>query len=104
MPKLARVGDVHRGTCSHGADCCPHSVVGTIVGGSPNVRSNKRQQARLGDAVVHNCPHCGTGTITSASTTIRANGKGVARIGDRVTYPGGSGTITTASDDISAGG
>ena len=103
MSQLARVSDEHRGICSHGAPCCPHSVVGTITQGSPNVNANGLPVARLGDAVVHNCPHCGTGNVSSSSGTVRANGIGVARLGDAVTYPGGGGTITTASGNTKAG-
>ena len=103
MPQLARVTDEHRGICNHGAPCCPHSVVGAIVEGSPDVFVNGLQAARLDDRVEHNCPHCGTGHISSASGSVFANGIPVARLGDAVTYPGGGGTITTASDDVRAG-
>ena len=103
MPNVARVTDEHRGICSHGAPCCPHNVIGTIVKGSPDVFANKLQVARLGDMVEHNCPHCGIGWVTSSSSTIMANSIGVARLGDDVTYPGGSGTITTASSNVFAG-
>jgi uncharacterized Zn-binding protein involved in type VI secretion len=58
----------------------------------------------LNDSVTHNCPHCGTGYVSSASKTVRANGIGIARLGDSVTYPGGGGTIVTASDNVFAGG
>lgn len=104
MPAVARATDEHRGTCSHGAPCCPHSVVGTIVQGSPDVLINGLSAARLNDSVVHNCPHCGTGFISSASGTVTVNGIPAARVGDEVTYPGGSGVITTASEDVSIGG
>ena len=104
MARIARVTDEHRGICSHGLDCCPHNVVGTIVEGSPDTLANGLNVARLNDAVIHNCPHCGTGYISSASSTVKANGKGVARLGDTVIYPGGSGTITTSSGDVNAGG
>jgi uncharacterized Zn-binding protein involved in type VI secretion len=103
MPATARLTDEHRGICSHGAPCCPHSVVGTISGASPDTNANALGVARLGDPVVHNCPHCGTGNITTASGTVKANGIGVARLGDEVTYPGGSGVITTASGNVNAG-
>ena len=103
MPRAARVTDEHRGVCSHGADCCPHSVVGTITSGSPDVFINGLRAARLNDTVRHNCPHCGTGFVSSASGSVFANGAPVARLGDRVTYPGGRGTITTANDTVTAG-
>ena len=103
MPYIARVTDGHRGTCSHGETCCPHAVTGSIVGGSPDTNINGRAVARLQDAVVHDCPHCGTGFISSASGSVKANGIGVARLGDSVTYPGGGGTITSASGNVGAG-
>ena len=104
MTRIARVTDEHRGVCSHGAPCCPHSVVGRIVTGSPDVFANGFHVARLNDRVKHNCPHCGTGHISSASGSVFANGMPVARLGDSVTYPGGSGTIAAASPDVFAGG
>ena len=103
MPAVARVTDEHQGICDHGMSCCPHNVVGTIVEGSPNTNANGLSVARLNDNVVHNCPHCGTGYVSSCSGTVKANGIGVARLGDSVTYPGGVGTITTASPDVNAG-
>ena len=103
MSRMARVTDGHRGTCGHGAICCPHSVAGTITAGSPDVFVNGLQAARLNDRVEHNCPHCGTGHISSASGSVSANGMPAARLGDSVTYPGGGGIITTASPDVNAG-
>ena len=103
MPQSARVTDEHRGICGHGAPCCPHSVVGTIVEGSPDTNINGLPAARLGDLVIHNCPHCGIGWVTSSSGTVNINGRGAARLGDVVTYPGGGGVITTASGDVRAG-
>ena len=104
MPGVAGVGDSHSGICGHGFDCCPHGVTGVIAAGSPNVKVNDKFVARLNDPVTHNCPHCGTGNISSASSTVKANGIGVARLGDSVEYPGGSGTIGSASSDVFAGG
>jgi len=103
MPAVARLDDMHSGICDHGLDCCPHNVTGVIVSASGNVNANGRGVARLEDSVTHNCPHCGTGKISSASGTVKANGKGVARLGDAVTYPGGRGTIITASGNVFAG-
>ena len=103
MPQVARVTDEHKGTCSHGASCCPHSVTGTIATGSLDVFVNGLQAARLGDRVIHDCPHCGTGHISSASKSVFANGIPVARLGDAVTYLGGGGIITTASPDVFVG-
>ena len=103
MSQIARVTDTHEGICNHGLPCCPHSVTGTIVIGSPDVFANDLQVARLNDDVEHNCPHCGTGFISSCSSTVFANNIGVARLGDAVTYPAGSGTIITGSEDVFVG-
>jgi len=100
MLQMARVTDVHEGICCHGSPCCPHNVTGIIVGGSPDVFVNGLQVARLNDEVSHDCPHCGTGWISTASSTVSANNIRVARMGDIVIYPGGSGIITTYSNDV----
>jgi len=102
MDGMAKQGDIHEGICGHGADCCPHSVTGTISSGSGDVYINGSPAARLNDDVIHNCPHCGTGYVSSASGKVIINGRGAARIGDKVTYPGGSGVITTASGNVAA--
>jgi uncharacterized Zn-binding protein involved in type VI secretion len=99
----ARLGDRHSGICDHGLPCCPHNVTGVISSASPDVIVNGKGAARLNDSVTHDCPHCGTGYISSASKTVIANGRGVARKNDSVTYPGGGGTIITASSDVFAG-
>lgn len=101
--QVARVTDQHEGICDHGQICCPHSVVGSIIGGSDDVFTNNLQQARDGDLVSHNCPHCGTGHIVASSATVFVNGKAVARLGDTVIYPGGNGMIASASDDVFSG-
>lgn len=98
MLKLARVGDMHSGTCNHNYKCCPHKVKGVISSGSPNVYINSRKQARDKDLVTHNCPHCGTGFIVSTGN-LKINGLSAAKIGDRVIYPGGTGFIKSGSED-----
>ncbi|MCL2201270.1 MAG: PAAR domain-containing protein [Oscillospiraceae bacterium] len=103
MGQVARRTDTHRGVCDHGEGCCPHSVSGTITGGSPNVTVGGLGVARMDDPVTHSCPHCGTGRISSASGSVTVNGRGAARVGDSVTYPGGSGTITSGSANASFG-
>lgn len=85
MPGVARLGD----TITHG---------GAITGASPDTSANGIRVARLGDTV--ECDVHGEQTITSASTTVKANGKGVARLGDSVSC---GATISSASDDVSAG-
>ena len=104
MSDVTRVGDSHSGTCSHGADCCPHSVSGEFTEGSPNVFVNGKAVVRVGDSLEHNCPHCGTGEASGGSSTVFANGQAVVREGDPVSYPGGSGTVNQGSSNVSAGG
>ena len=101
MPQAARATDEHRGICAHGAPCCPHEVTGAIVGHSPTAYADGLGVARLGDSVEHDCPHCGTGFISSACAYVEADGLPLARLGDEVTYPGGSGAITTVSGTVS---
>ena len=103
MARVARVTDMHKGTCSHGAPCCPHAVSGPIVEGSGNTFTNKLKQARDNDLVHHNCPHCGTGRIVASSQSVRVNGKAIARLGDTVIYPGGSGKIIEGSSNVFSG-
>lgn len=100
MPAIARVGDRHEGTCSHGDICCPHSVSGVFTGGSPDVFANGQAIIRVGDPLEHNCPHCGTGESAQGSPDVFANGIAVSRVGDSVTYPGGGGTIVEGSPDV----
>lgn len=103
MPKVARVGDSHSGTCSHGDECCPHSVSGTFTGGSPSTDCNGKAVVRVGDSLEHDCPHCGTGQASSGSSTVYVNSIAVVRKGDSVTYPGGSGTVDEGSPNVNAG-
>lgn len=97
--QIARKTDKHEGICGHGLPCCPHNVIGEIIEGSPTANTNNLPSARLYDEVEHNCPHCGIGYVSTASSIVKVDGIGVARLGDRVTYPGGGGYITTASED-----
>lgn len=101
--QVARVTDIHEGICGHGAPCCPHTVSGPIVEGSPNTFTNGLAQARDGDLVHHNCPHCGIGWVVASSETVFVNGKSIARIGDTVIYPGGSGVIIKSSENVFSG-
>lgn len=103
MVGVARVTDRHEGICGHGAPCCPHFVYGPIVEGSEDVYTNNLKQARDNDLVHHNCPHCGIGWIVASSETVFVNNKKIARLGDVVIYPGGSGTIVQASEDVFSG-
>ena len=97
---VARETDAHVGACSHGASCCPHNVVGSIMGNSSTAKAGGLGVARLGDLVEHDCPHCGTGFISSACAIVEADGLFLARLGDEVTYPGGGGMITTGSGTV----
>ena len=94
---MARETDVHEGICCHGAPCCPHRVIGTIVECSPTTGTDGLGAARLGDLVEHDCPHCGIGWVSSGCGGVTVDGLPAARLGDGVTYPGGGGEITTGS-------
>lgn len=77
--KIARIGDKTQGICY--AHDTPLSIGGTIITGSPTVKSEGFGIARLTDIIVSECGH--TATIVSASSNSKANGLGIARIGDR---------------------
>lgn len=80
MPSSARLTDLAVGVCiCHDS---PMGMVGHIITGSPNVKINGLQSARLTDTVLGACGH--TGTIVSASGNVIVNGLGDARIGDAV--------------------
>lgn len=79
MSKISRIGDRTQGICY--AHNPPLSIGGAIITGSPTVKSEGWNVARLGDIIVSDCGH--TSTIVTASSNAKANGSGVARIGDK---------------------
>lgn len=60
----------------------PIPVIGTVIAGSPNVLSDSRSQARIGDPVQFNCGH--VGVIIDGDNTVLVNGRPAATIGSTV--------------------
>ena len=83
MPAQSRIGDIGVGIC-----CC-HSkprcipMVGPLVQGSPNHRTNSLPSSRLGDMIIGYCGH--PGFMITSSSTARINGLGAVRVGDNFT-------------------
>jgi uncharacterized Zn-binding protein involved in type VI secretion len=102
MPRgVARVGDRTIGTCAHPSHLVPITVGGTIVTGSPDVITNDRLTARVGDLVLTDCGHYGE--IITGSPNDYANDKLIARIEDKVANRAPyTATIITASTDTYA--
>lgn len=101
MPKAARVNDLWSGICCcHIMPTCI-SMVGYIVTGSPDSKSNNLGNARIGDVTIGSCGH--TGLIVSGSSTCKSNNLGKARIGS---YVSGCniGIVITGSPDHEIGG
>lgn len=97
--------DNHKGWCGHAKPCCIHSVVGTVIEGSPNVFCEKAPVTRLGDKVKHTCPHCGDTELAGfiddcANNSVFCNGISVAIIEDHVRYLGGEGNLMTGSKTV----
>lgn len=81
MPSQSRIGDIGVGIC-----CCHKKprcrpMVGPLIQGSPNHRTNSIPSSRIGDIVMGYCGH--TGIMVTGSLSSRINGLGCARIGDR---------------------
>jgi len=93
--EVARVSDIWVGTC-YACSGNPQ-VSGIVITGSPDVLTNDRQTARVGDIVVGNCGH--TGIIITGCNTVFANDREVAALTDLV---GGNvnGIIVTGSTDV----
>lgn len=104
MPEHTRVGDMTVGTGSHGLKCCPHTIIGFVIIGSPDVYANEMNMARIGDITIHNCPHCPIGILLTGSPDVYANKIQVSRMGDSVNEVCGSGTVVTGSPDVIANG
>jgi uncharacterized Zn-binding protein involved in type VI secretion len=101
MRGRARLGDKLNGTCRHPSHESPIQVGGTIVTASPNVLTNKRGQARVGDAVRTDCGH--TDTIVTGSPTVKTNGRLTARQGDMTSGATYEAKIVTASPNALLG-
>ena len=107
MPAAARVGDKSR--ClddSHGCPACPHTVIGPIIIGSPNVMINSIPAARATDldrGIHASC--CGPNfyNIKEGSDKVFINGYPAARAGDQTQHCGGTGTIIEGSLNVKIG-
>jgi len=82
MPAASRKGD----SISHG---------GQIVTGSPDVKINGKEAARIGDAVI--CSLHGPQVIAGGSPNVFYNGRAAARVGDPISC---GATIVTGSPDV----
>jgi len=91
----ARLGDRTHGVCY--AHDSPLTVGGTIITASPNVFTNNRGTARIGDIVLADCGH--QSSIITGSPTVLANNRLVARIGDKTDGSPYDAEIITASPD-----
>ena len=97
---IARLGDRTHGVCYHPSHI-PLTIGGTIITGSPDVITNEKSTARVGDLVLTDCGHIGM--IITGSPTEIANERLVARIGDAVeTRQPYIATIVTGSPDTLA--
>lgn len=97
MPAQARLTDMTVGHGSHGQDCCPHTIIGIFITGSPNHQTNNLLSVRLTDITAHNCPHCPIGMAITASPDKFINNLGAHRVGDVVTEFCGTGVTVTGS-------
>ncbi len=106
MPAAARVGSTVQGAPhGHGAPCCPHSPIGNITTGSPNVFISGMPAARVGDqGPATAC--CGPNTflIIKGSATVFINGKAAARVNDETLHCGiGPGKIVDGEPRVIIG-
>lgn len=102
MPGAVRDMDITSGTCSVGADCCPHSRCGINTEVSDNVFINGLGARRVGDIGDCRCPHGGSYKSEEGSGTVFINGRPAVRIGDmtKCTSCGCTGTHVTGSDNV----
>ena len=79
---------------AHGCPACPHTVVGPIKTGSPNVFINGKPAARMGDTGIH-AACCGrnTFTIVDGDRDVLINGKPAAYKNCTTKHCGGMGKI-----------
>lgn len=101
MPPQSRIGDIGIGIC-----CCHPPIpcifmIGYLVQGSYNHRTNTIPSSRLTDMVLGFCGH--PGWMVTSSGTARINGLGAVRIGD--TFAGCfNGRIVQGSPNTIVGG
>jgi len=100
MPSESRLFDFTIGVGSHGLDCCPHTIVGVRISGSPDTSVNGRATSRaFADIAIHSCPHCGINLCIGGSPDVLTNNLKDHRLGDSETEMCGSGVTVTGSPD-----
>lgn len=101
----SRVTDMNIGTCNHGLKCCPHTVVGMIISGSPDVKYDGLSVARFGDFTISDCPHCGGagGVCIGGAPKNTINGMPGHKKGDPVLEPFGTSITVTGSSTCKDG-
>ena len=100
MPNQTRQMDITIGFGTHGKNCCPHSIVGFIITGSPNVYTNGIMSGRTTDLGIHTCPHCGINIMLGGSSNTFINNLSSHRIGDPVSEICGAGISITGSPNV----
>lgn len=106
MPPVHRVSDNGKvDSDAHGCPACPHTAVGPMIAGSPDVFVNSLPAGRKDDPGIH-APCCGpnTWTATAGSGTVFVNGKPIHRKDDAQKHCGGSGKSIVGSPNVNAGG
>jgi uncharacterized Zn-binding protein involved in type VI secretion len=105
MPPQARLFDIANCPAdAHSCPLCPHPVAGPAIVGSPNVKVNGRPAIRKDDKGIH-APCCNQNSwkAVGASGTVMINNKGAHRLGDQTQHCGGSGTMTSGSNNVVTG-
>lgn len=103
MSGVVRQQDVFIGFGTHGAQECPHTIVGFYTGGLPSVRVNGLPVIRNGDFGVHNCPHCGMSMSMQGYPLVLAGGQMVSLQNQAVTHFCGIGQNVGCSVNVRAG-
>lgn len=102
---MTRLWDMTIGTGSHGLPCCPHTIIGYRVTGSPNVDVNGRAASRAhADIALHNCPHCAINLCIQGSPDVLINELPAHCVGDAETEFCGTGITITGSPDVFSNG
>lgn len=97
MKKVSRITDTASGTCN--AHDSPVGWTGAFTTGSTLVKVDGLGVARVGDTGPTSCGH--TFRAITGSAVVTADGIPVCREGDAVeVIQGGSGTITSGSDQV----
>ena len=106
MPEQGRVSDnAQIDADAHGCPACPHTCVGPLVAGSPDVFVNAFPAMRLGDMGIHAaCCSANLWFTHAGSGTVFINDLKAVRKGDATNHCGGSGEVVAGSSDVFTGG